>query len=87
MACELDDFMKFQADGTLVVDQGPTKCDLAAPQTATQTWRFARNETELVYDNFGRVLVTLTATTLTLRVNLALPDGSTAYRDYTYTAF
>jgi hypothetical protein len=44
-ACVKDDFVTFNANGTLVVDEGATKCDLSAPQTVSGTWTFNSDKT------------------------------------------
>lgn len=46
-ACEKDNFMKFNTDGSGIADEGPSKCDAADPQTETVEWLFKENETIL----------------------------------------
>ncbi|RZK88719.1 MAG: hypothetical protein EOO62_37255 [Hymenobacter sp.] len=43
-ACQLDNTYKFNADKTLVVDEGATKCNTTDPQTQTGTWAFTNND-------------------------------------------
>ncbi len=45
--CSKDDFMTFDSDGTVVYDEGATKCDAGDPQTTTGTWMFNSDQTEL----------------------------------------
>lgn len=45
--CSKDGFMNFHDDGTMVYDEGATKCDPGDPQTETGTWTFTDNETRL----------------------------------------
>lgn len=49
-ACEKDDFLRFNKNGTVVFDEGATKCDAADPQTETSSWAFNSNETEITFD-------------------------------------
>lgn len=43
-ACQLDNTYKFNADKTLVVDEGATKCNTTDPQTTSGTWAFANTD-------------------------------------------
>jgi hypothetical protein len=43
--CVKDNFYKYNADGTFVGDEGPTKCEPDDPQNATGTWVFNSDET------------------------------------------
>ncbi len=43
--CLTDNSITFSANGNGTVDEGPTKCDAADPQTTSFTWSFAANET------------------------------------------
>lgn len=45
--CETDNLITFKKDGTGTIDEGPTKCNAADPQTISFTWNFSSNETVL----------------------------------------
>jgi len=49
--CEKDNTITFNTNGTGTVDEGPTKCDPADPQTASFGWTFQSNETVLNFQN------------------------------------
>lgn len=46
-SCFTDNTITFSANGNGMVDEGPTKCDAADPQTTPFTWSFAANETAM----------------------------------------
>ena len=48
MPCVTDNFITLAADGTGVVDEGPTRCAPQTPQTAPISWQLTNNETTLV---------------------------------------
>ena len=64
--CRKDDFSTYSTNGTGTIDEGPTKCDPADPQTKSLTWEFQDNETYVkVTDNNGPTrmkIIELTAT-------------------------
>ncbi|HEX6180801.1 MAG TPA: lipocalin family protein [Chitinophagaceae bacterium] len=43
-ACDTDNTITFNADGTGIADEGATKCSPANPQTSQFTWSFKDNE-------------------------------------------
>lgn len=43
--CDKDNVLTFKSDGTGTVDEGPSKCDPANPQTAAFTWAFTGSQT------------------------------------------
>jgi hypothetical protein len=63
-ACSKDDVFTFLANGTSTIDEGPTKCYAADPQTRSSTWRWAANETELILRNDTMKSLSLTEKTL-----------------------
>ena len=65
--CEKDNIYTFQADGTEIVDEGPTKCIANNPQTRTFTWSFNDNQKELQLGTSTYHIEELTATTLRLK--------------------
>jgi hypothetical protein len=46
------------------MNEGPTKCDAADPQTETGNWQLTQNETHLKVDGDEWILQELTTTTL-----------------------
>ena len=48
-ACDRDDFYTFNADNSVVRDQGPLKCNTNAPQTLTGPWFFSSEQTQLTF--------------------------------------
>ncbi len=44
-ACEKDNVIKFAANGSGTVDEGPSKCDPQDPQSTGFSWTFKENET------------------------------------------
>jgi len=82
LSCNTDNTLTFKNDGTGVVDEGATKCDVADPQTRNFTWTFTAGETiinfpTLVFNGLtGDVKIkTLTDTKLELmkEVNIGAP--------------
>jgi hypothetical protein len=71
-ACLRDNTLTLSANGTGTVDEGPSKCDPAAPQSTPATWSFASNQTMLNLGGSGigvsgqLKIVELSATNLTL---------------------
>lgn len=52
--CDKDDLIKFNSDGTLTEDEGPTKCDPDDPQTTTDgTWTLSENGVTLTINYPG----------------------------------
>ena len=45
--CEIDNTYLFKKDSTGVADEGPTKCNVADPQTSPFTWKLTTNQTIL----------------------------------------
>jgi hypothetical protein len=50
-ACDLDNTITFNSDGTGIVDEGGTKCNGTNPQTAPFTWSFKDNEQVINFSN------------------------------------
>ena len=66
--CELDNFLRFNTNGSYTADEGATKCDTASPQTNTGTWSWAVNETKLVIDGDTADMLTNSGTALKLGI-------------------
>ena len=63
--CELDNYFKFNTNGSVVLDEGPTKCDPTDPQTETGNWSFESNESRLNLDGYVVDIEELNGSTLT----------------------
>ena len=92
-ACERDNFVKFNADKTLVVDEGPTKCSTYDPQTQSFTWALSADQTKLLVSSPGQTtpetddIVELSATTLRFRTATTNSSGTVKTQNVTFTAF
>jgi len=96
-SCERDNFLKFNANKTLLVDEGATKCDQSDPQTQNGSWDFNSDYSKLTLmdPSQGSVaipfdVVELTATTMHLRYTIVTGTGATAatsVNDITFTSF
>lgn len=75
-ACEKDNIIKVQSNGTYTLDEGATKCNPTDPQIVeTGNWSFASNETKLTIMGETFDIVSLSATTLTLKQDVAAGGG------------
>lgn len=51
--CDKDNLMFLHRDSTVVLDEGPTKCDMGDPQTEPGgLWFFVENETKVKFSSF-----------------------------------
>ena len=64
LPCFTDNIWSFSASYVATLDEGPTKCDPADPQTQTTTWQFTQNESYLKIWNDEWKLEELTNSTL-----------------------
>jgi hypothetical protein len=62
-ACQTDNVLDFNSNGSGVVDEGSTKCSAGDPQTIPFTWSLLNNKTEM---QLSVPLFTDSGTTLTL---------------------
>jgi hypothetical protein len=90
-ACERDNFIKFNTNKSVVVDEGPTRCDPADMQTQTSTWDFNNDQTKLTIPVYAGVsiaadIVELSATTLHVRYTDTSSAPTETY-DYVFNAF
>jgi hypothetical protein len=81
-ACQKDNFLKFEANGKVIMNEGPSKCSPGDPQTLEGTWSLTDNLLTIqgnVLKNFNlssSTPVTLTIqelTSQTLKVNTTQP--------------
>lgn len=49
-ACAKDDLTKFDSDGSVVFDEGPSKCESTDPQTETSDWSFNSDKTSITVE-------------------------------------
>jgi hypothetical protein len=81
LPCEKDNLDLYGRNGVFTTDEGPTKCDPSDPQTWTLAWRFASNETKLIFDGTGihdeYTLLELTETTL--KFQITFDENGVAY--------
>jgi hypothetical protein len=79
-ACEKDDLLKFNTDGTITEKEGATKCNPADPDTKSGgVWAFLNNETKLrIIDTDTNIfdINTLNSTTAILKQTETI-DGFT----------
>ncbi len=61
-ACSKDDFMTFKTNGTVITDEGATKCAPADPQTSSSNWSFSSDEKKITIDGDLGDLTTLNET-------------------------
>ena len=77
LPCEKDNFEVYGANGIVVTNEGPTKCDPSDPQTWTATWSLIANDTKILIDGVDEYTIDeLTETTLKLRSTFT-EDGVT----------
>lgn len=70
--CEKDDRLTFKSDKTVEIDEGPTKCDPAAPQTfSIGTWSLSDNDNKLTYGGTTYDILELTENRLRLRGSIS----------------
>jgi hypothetical protein len=92
-ACTKDDITVFNADGTMTLDEGASKCEQGDPQTTSGTWSFIDNETKLstTVDGNTQVMDIVELTENTLRLSYEetedYGDGEKTYTNtITFTA-
>lgn len=84
-ACDLDNMTIFKANGTVLTDEGATKCSVTTPQLQDKgTWTLSTDGKKLtIKDSLGSNedldIVELTETTLTTRFVLGDKTAATTY--------
>jgi hypothetical protein len=80
-ACDTDNTLTFDDDGTGIIDEGATKCNTSDPQSTSFTWSFTAGETKInfptavFYGIDGDVTIkTLTETKLELMKEVTIPS-------------
>ncbi|HQD09493.1 MAG TPA: hypothetical protein PLQ65_07505 [Flavihumibacter sp.] len=82
--CLKDNITTFVADGTLIGDEGATKCNAGDDQTYTSTWKFAENETKIEFDEELYTIESLTSTQLKVSVTTT-SQGTTVVQNITFS--
>jgi len=85
--CSKDDFMKFNADGTLIEDEGSIKCNPDDPQTVTSNWTLNENTSVLSItypdgDSESITIVSINETTFVVS-NTITEDFGSGSNEYT----
>lgn len=96
-SCERDNFFKFSATGTLIFDEGDSKCDSSAPQKQHGSWDFSSDQTRLTLKDPSQGIpmgtfdvVSFSATQLELRYSYSYSSGgvsATQTENVTLAAF
>ena len=81
LPCVTDNTGTFNANGSGINDEGPTKCDPAVPQSTPFSWNFSNNETVLNISGAGFVglsgafnIAKLDATSMRLTKDTTVPS-------------
>lgn len=82
--CEKDDTHKFNADKSLITDEGLTKCESSDPQKINGTWSFNVDETSLTITEEGESM-TVTIVELTQSVLKIKSTETEEGMTFTYT--
>lgn len=79
-ACDKDNITIFQDNGTVIFDEGATKCDPNDPQTTTGTWALSADETTITLDGESWNIESITKSSM--RINTSFVES---YSGITYT--
>jgi hypothetical protein len=83
--CVKDDIITFRADGTVVLDEGATKCDPSDPQVSSGMWAFQNDETVLTTSvGIAANIEVLNETTLQITFADLGSPGNTARSIYSH---
>jgi hypothetical protein len=80
--CDRDDLMIFKTNGTVVSDEGASKCDPSDPQIIeTTSWKFSDNETKIVIGDPGaeETAQLLELSSSVLKVKITLVEAGVTY--------
>lgn len=80
--CDKDDFVTFVAGGTVVFDEGPTKCVASDPQTSNGSWSVPTSNTLSVTDVNSTVvydIISITGSELKLRTTITVNNVTSVY--------
>ncbi len=92
-ACAHDDVFTMKADGTWMNDEGPTKCDVDAPQVGTGTWTLNATHDSLYTDDdsdpdpqVAKIAVLNPSGLSLVAVSTDWPDGQARTQTFTWRA-
>lgn len=61
-ACDKDNTIDFKRNGTVIEDEGATKCDDNDPQSTTDNWKFLNSATQLqIYSDTDTTLLNISS--------------------------
>jgi hypothetical protein len=84
-SCQQDNLTIFNANNTITIDEGPTKCDPLDPQTSDGgAWSFNPTETLITLNSSEYELEILNSTTLKIK-NTVVGGGMTIISTITFT--
>lgn len=96
-ACQRDDFTKFNANKSVLFDEGASKCNTTDAQSETSTWDLSSNDTKLTLaaPQLGGFpipfdIITLSSSTLHIRYSYTYSSNNVSYtetQDATFMAF
>lgn len=95
LACEKDDFYQFNADKTMILDEGPTQCSTSTAQTSAFNWDFNSDQSRLILTYKGSLsptlddIIELSSTTMRLRETTSNTAGNSTFNrefNITFTA-
>ena len=77
-ACQTDNTLTFNANGSGLIDEGPTTCNTGDPQSAPFTWTFTSNETVInftapIFAGVGGEFKLISLTETELKLSKTLP--------------
>lgn len=92
-ACSKDDFTKFNADKTLLSDEGTTRCNSSDPQTVSGAWDLTSNDSKLLLQETPNSssaelydILELSDSTLKIKQTETI-NGTTYIVNITFTSF
>lgn len=83
-SCQLDNIYTLKSDYNATVDEGPTKCDTTAPQTAPGKWGL-NNDGKVFFlytqglDTLQGTIITSTSTSITINSDYASVNGNITF--------
>lgn len=84
--CELDNITIYKTDGSYIITEGATKCNLNGPDTvAMGSWKLLAENTDIIFDNASSYKIEkLDEESLIFFNNVVNGNGETVYTRYTY---
>lgn len=78
--CVKDDVTTYYPDGDALIEEGPTRCDPAIPETFEFNWAFKANETMINTGGEDYIIVELTSSTLKYIISDPYGTGFPGYK-------